>query len=104
MNDCLDRILEFYENKELYRSLNNQIWVSQFLIRLMRFLNKKYVDEDAKRVLIKSCLLLLINLCFDIKFPDHFHSRGKSFKDLSHHEKSEILGLLKDEINFSEYN
>ncbi|MHA1489999.1 MAG: hypothetical protein ACTSRI_10115 [Promethearchaeota archaeon] len=96
MNDCFDDILEnFYQKKELYKSLQGKIWVSNVLLKLMKDLEEK----PASYLRIRNCLIFLLNLCLDIDSPDHCHSKGKSMKELTELEKNNLLDLLKIEFN-----
>ena len=87
MADCVDKILEVCENSEIKKY--------QVLIKLMQDLDK----ELSNAIRIRNCLILFINLCFNPKPPDYAFNKGKKPYDLSEFEKSEMLELLKCEIN-----
>ena len=95
MATCIDRILQFYEDKSLVNTPQGRIWLSQVLIRLM-----KELDEGQSNFLeVRNCLILLLNLFTNIKAPDHYHTKGKSIEDLTEKEKRQLFSLLKSEIN-----
>ncbi|MFW9938855.1 MAG: hypothetical protein ACFFD5_14500 [Candidatus Thorarchaeota archaeon] len=87
MADCIKKILEIYDNSETTKYF--------ILIKLMRDLK-----ENSSNILkIRDCLLLLINLCFDLRCSDDFNNKGKSVHQLSEKEKSQMCKLLQIEIN-----
>ncbi len=95
MDDCFDDILEkFYLKKELYKSLQGKIWVSNVLIKLM----KDFEETPASYLRVRNCLIFLLNLCL-VDSPDHYHSKGKSMKELTESERNDLLDLLKIELN-----
>lgn len=99
MNDCYDKILTLYHEKlgENIVEINNETWVlnSDYLRKIVDQLDNKINNYEK----MKNCLILLINLCFGIEDPDHYTSKGKSFKDLSNSEKEDYKTLLKTETN-----
>lgn len=95
MDDCFDEILKkYYENKELYNSLQGKIWVSNVINKLMTELEK----NPSSYLRVENCLLFLINLCMDVENPDHYHTKGKSIEELSEQEKVMLVDLLKNEF------
>ena len=104
MKDCIDKILEFYKNKDLNKSVKGQIWIGRFLINLMTSYNQKCKEDPLECLFIRNCLLLLINLLFNVKTPDHYHVKGKEIQELTINEREIIMNLLKDEINLSQCN
>ena len=87
MADCIKKILEIYDSSEVTKYF--------ILIKLMRDLK-----ENSSNILkIRDCLLLLINLCFDLGCPDDFNNKGKIVHQLSEKEKSQMCELLKIELN-----
>ena len=68
---------------------------SNYLRKIIDQLDKK-IDNYEK---IRNCLLILINLCFDIEEPDHYTSKGKAPKELSNSEIKDYKMLLKGETN-----
>ncbi|MFX1410233.1 MAG: hypothetical protein ACFFA6_07765 [Promethearchaeota archaeon] len=87
MADCIKKILEIYDNSEVTKYF--------ILIKLMRDLK-----ENSSNILkIRDCLLLLINLCFDLGCPDDFNNKGKIVRQLSEKEKSQMCKILKIELN-----
>lgn len=100
VEDCFDQILKFYrdiKDKEQFGEINQEKWLlnSKYLVKLMKHLDKS-VDNYER---VKNCLLFLMNLCFDIDQPDHYHTKGKSPKELSEQEKQNYKGLLKTECS-----
>ena len=91
--DCIDRILEFFNKKNSHELREIRIRIGKILIKLM---------EDLKNpqnlVLVQSCLILLINLFFDIEPPDHYHLQGKSTSELSEDELDNVNDLLKNAL------
>ena len=95
MATCIDRILEFYENQSLINTPQGRIWLGQTLIRLMNEL-----DEGRTNFLeVRNCLILLLNLFTNIEVPDHYHTKGKSVKELSEKDRAKLFSLLKSELN-----
>jgi len=95
--DCINQILSFYNDtasKENQDSQEVKIWSFNTLRRLMETLNS---EEDHLRV--KNCLLLILNLFFDLDSPDNFSNKGKSSKELSNAERRQMCDLLKMELN-----
>ena len=89
--DCIDNILDFYNNKDTEEL---QIRLGKILIKLMDDLkNPKNLD------CVRSCLILLINLFFDIESPDHYHLQGKSSSELTKDELDKVNDLLIKELN-----
>ncbi|MFW9828664.1 MAG: hypothetical protein ACFFEY_13815 [Candidatus Thorarchaeota archaeon] len=87
MADCLDKILDIYENSEVKRY--------EILISLMKDLDK----ELSNTIRVRNCLLLLINLFFNPDSPDYAYNKGKSPPELSQNEKHEMLELLRCEFH-----
>ncbi|MFX0042431.1 MAG: hypothetical protein ACFE8L_05935 [Candidatus Hodarchaeota archaeon] len=88
MADCIKKILEIYDRSETTKYF--------ILIKLMRDLK-----ENSSDILkIRDCLLLLINLCFDLGCPDDFNNKGKRVHQLSEKEKSQMCNILKIELNY----
>jgi hypothetical protein len=85
--DCLDEVLKVYESGEIAK-----------YFALIEIMNKKGKDFS-NSLKIRNCLLLLINLCFEIKNPDYLFNKGKLKDDLSEHEKSQFFEILKCEFN-----
>ena len=95
--DCINQILSFYNDtvsKENQDSQEVKIWSLNTLRRLMETLNS---EEDHLRV--KNCLLLVLNLFFDLDSPDNLSNKGKSSKELSNAERRQMCDLLKMELN-----
>ena len=94
--DCLDEILIYYENKETHRSREIQAWISHILVDLMGNLE----DNNPKNYLrVRNCLLLLVNLFFDIENPDHYHSQGIPIHEITEQKRIKFIEILKSEIN-----
>ncbi|UCC18929.1 MAG: hypothetical protein JSV62_12585 [Promethearchaeota archaeon] len=87
MADCFDKILEIYDNSEVKRY--------KALIKLMKELDK----EISNAIRVRNCLILLVNLCFNPESPDYAYNKGKSSRELSKDERSEMNELLKCELN-----
>ncbi len=87
MADCIKKILKIYDKSEVTKYF--------ILIKLMRDLK-----ENSSNILkIRDCLLLLINLSFDLGCPDNFNKKGKIVHQLSREEKNYMCNLLKSEFN-----
>jgi len=103
MDKCIDEILEYYEKctNNNFSKFNREKWLynSKYLIGLMKRLDKESDNYEN----IKNCIIILMNLCFDIENPDHYHTKGKAIKELSEGEKEEFKILLKAE-NSTLYN
>ncbi len=93
--DCFDRILEFYEKKEFFNSLQGRIWLDLIVVKLMKELEESPMSNDR----IRNCLIFLLNLCFGIEYPDHYHTKGKSSKELTEKERKQLSDLLRVELN-----
>ncbi|MBY8987314.1 MAG: hypothetical protein KGD61_02580 [Candidatus Lokiarchaeota archaeon] len=86
MEDCVDKILAICNNGE-----NSQY---KTIIKLMNNLkNGSNVFE------VRNCLIILINLCFDVEYSDYVDNVGKSVSDLSDTERSRVCELLMAEIS-----
>ncbi len=98
--DCIDQILTYYcrsndiDSEEKQQSQIVKLWSFDAVTRLMEDLNS---EKDKLRV--KNCLILIINLFFDLKSPDILCNKGKSSKDLSNTERNLMNDHLKLEIN-----
>ena len=97
--DCLDKILNFYKNKETEEIHNIKIRLGKILIKLMDDLK-----DPINLIRVQNCLILLINLFFDIENPDHYHLQGKSRNELTEDELNKINELLKLELNSMNLN
>jgi len=93
--DCLDEILIYYENIESHRSRANKTWISHILVDLMRNLEDKSPKNNLR---VRNCLLLLVNLFFDVEHPDHYHSLGIPIHQISEQERIKFVEILKSEI------
>jgi hypothetical protein len=94
--DCLDEILIYYENKESSGSRATMSWISHILVDLMGDLEENNPESLLK---VRNCLLLLVNLFFDIEHPDSYHSQGISIHEITEKEKIKFIEILKSEIN-----
>ena len=95
--DCINQILSFYkdtESKDNQESQEVEIWSSRTLMRLMESLNS---EKDHLRV--KNCLLLVLNLFFNLDSPDNLCNKGKSSKDLSNTERRQMCDSIKMALN-----
>ncbi|MFX0188353.1 MAG: hypothetical protein ACFE8A_11530 [Candidatus Hodarchaeota archaeon] len=92
--DCIDKILDFYKNQEIYKFNEVKIRLGKILIELMNDLN-----NPSNLFRVRNCLVLLINLFFDIDYPDHLHKQGKPLCDLSEEELKIVHDLLKSELS-----
>jgi len=95
--DCINQILSFYNentSKENPESQEVRVWSLNTVRRLMESLNS---EKDHLRV--KNCLLLVLNLFFNLESPDNFCNKGKSSKELSKRERSQMCESLKMELN-----
>ncbi|TXT62500.1 MAG: hypothetical protein BAJALOKI1v1_920009 [Promethearchaeota archaeon] len=95
--DCIDKILDYYNEhqEEVQFDVDGEKWIhnSECLMKLMNQLDKNMENYNK----IKNCLILLINLCFDVEDADLYQGRGKSAKDLTVSEKQNYKTLLKEE-------
>ena len=95
MGDCINQILEFYACNDTASEDNQEsqivkIWSLKALTSLMEGLKN---ENDYLRV--KNCLILVINLFFDLESPDILCHKGKSSKCLSNTERSSMCDSLK---------
>ena len=99
MANCIDEILEFYSKStdNNFKDFNREKWLynSKYLMKLMKRLDKESDNYES----IKNCIIFLMNLCFDIENPDHYHTKGKAIKELSEGEKEDYKILLKAECS-----
>jgi len=93
--DCIDKILNFYNHKDDQKEQEIKVKIGKVLIELMEDLK----EPDRNYLRIKNCLILLINLFFDVESVDRFHLQGKSRDDLSKEETETLSELLKSEVN-----
>ncbi len=84
--DCFDKILANYNIGKGNKYI--------ILIKLMFNL-----ENQSNVFYTRNCLILLINLCFDIEFADYLDHLGKSAEELSEIEKAQLNELLQGEIN-----
>lgn len=99
--DCLDEILNHHEKMKSLNSKTTRNWINSVLIDLMQELEEE-TPNFKKFLKVRNCLILLINLFFDIDYPDHFHKKGKSILELSNEERTKCINVLK--LEFSDYN
>ena len=92
--DCYDKILSYYEQHEDLASDSSRVWLHKFLVKLMHEFNKA---PDYLRV--RNCLILLVNLFFNIEFPDHYHNKGDEPEKLRQEDRDLYLQLLRQEID-----
>lgn len=92
--DCIDKILEFYNSREIHKVDEIKIRLGTILVELMKDLN-----DPRNLFRVQNCLILLINLFFDIEYPDHLHKQGKPISDLSEDELKIVHDLLRSELN-----
>ena len=85
--DCLDKVLKVHEANEIAKYFA--------LIEIMDEAKR----DSSNRLKTRNCLLLLINLCFEINDPDYIFNKGKLKNDLTQLEKCELLDILKYEFN-----
>ena len=90
--DCYDEILSIYNNNKTISDLSIEYRVNYYYIKLMR----SYL-KDRNILLIKNCLILLLNL-FVIKTPDFSFNIGKPINKLTKVEKIKFLDLMKSEF------
>jgi len=95
--DCINKILDFYNKQQhdLKFDVESEKWLhnSKYLMMLMEKLDKNMKNYRA----IKNCLILLINLCFDLENADIYQGRGRSTGDLDNSEKAKYKSLLREE-------
>lgn len=84
--DCFDKILANYNIGKEFKYL--------ILIKLM--LNLK---NQSNVFHTRNCLILLINLCFNIEFADYLDHLGKSAEEFSEIEKAQVNELLQGEVS-----
>jgi len=95
--DCINQILSFYNDivsKESQESQEVKVWSLNAVRRLMENLNS---EKDHLRV--KNCLLLVLNLFFNLDSPDNLSNKGKSSKDLSNTERSQMCDSIRMALN-----
>jgi len=99
MANCIDEILEFYSKStdNNFKDFNREKWLhnSKYLMKLMKRLDKESDNYES----IKNCIIFLMNLCFDIEEIDHYHTKGRSIKELTEGEKEDYKILLKVECS-----
>jgi len=93
--DCIDKILNFYKQKDDQQEQEVKIKIGKVLIELMEDLK----EPERNYLRVRNCLILLINLFLDVESVDRFHLQGKSRDDLSKEETETLSELLKSEIN-----
>jgi hypothetical protein len=93
--NCLNEILDYYQNKGTLKSQATKTWISHILINLMGNLEE---DNPKNYLKVRNCLILLINLFFNIEHPDHYHSVGTSVQKISNKERKEVIEILKSEF------
>ena len=93
--DCVDEILIYYENKEIHQSRAIKNWISHILVDLMRDLEE---DDPQSNLRVRNCLLLIVNLFFDVDNPDHYHSQGIPIHEITEKDRVKFIEILKSEI------
>ena len=94
---CINQILEFYYNEGQYKDLNSnsvKIWFSN----MVRKLTSEKITEEKESLLVRNCLILLINLFSGITEIDHYNFKGKGFLELSKLEKNMMDEAIKATI------
>jgi len=94
--DCIDKILNFYNQKDDQKEQEVKAKIGKVLIELMEDLKE---PEERNYLRVRNCLILLINLFLDVESVDRFHLQGKSRDDLSKEETEDLSELLKSEVN-----
>ena len=91
--DCYDSILKNYEDQlEVEKS---RVWIGKVLVKLM----DDFRQDSSNHLRIRNCLILLVNLFFNLNGPDHYHNKGKSTAELTKEEKAQLDEMLKSELN-----
>ncbi|MFX0071341.1 MAG: hypothetical protein ACFFAO_09650 [Candidatus Hermodarchaeota archaeon] len=99
--DCLEEILDYYEKQIIHKSKKVKTWINSILINLMKDLEEEN-SNFRSNLKIRNCLILLMNLFFDIEYPKHFYADSKSIFELSNKERNKCIDILKLEfINFN---
>lgn len=93
--DCYDKILQTYNKKDNIGTDSLKIWRAKALIKLMAMLK----DNREDNLKIKNCMILLINLLFDIDSPDYCTELGMNKTRLSQGQMEELKSLLKKELD-----
>ncbi|MGV9204355.1 MAG: hypothetical protein ACOC44_10110 [Promethearchaeia archaeon] len=93
--DCYDRILTTYKQRANIGSEYFNIWKSKALIKLMSNLR----ENKSETLKIKNCLIVLINLLYNVNSPDYCTEIGKDKNQLTKEEKKNLEKLLKQEFN-----
>lgn len=86
MEDCFDKILAIYNNGE-----------GKHYKALIKIMNN--FKNHSNVILVRNCLIFLINLCFDVEYSDYVDKLGKPIEDLSEIEKMRASKLLIAEFN-----
>ena len=90
--DCIDEVLEFYEDPD--RTFHSTyIWSVKYIAKLA---NKKVSNFNETQ--FKYCLLLILNL-FWIEESDEYNNTRSTFNDLDDLDKKILADMLKSEIN-----
>lgn len=92
--DCYDRLISFYNENDNVDSDSAKVWLNSFLLRLMREFSER---PDYNRV--RNCLIILVNLFYQVDSPDHYHKKGKSTSELNKDDRDVLASLLKDALN-----
>ncbi|MBD3341318.1 MAG: hypothetical protein GF353_19590 [Candidatus Lokiarchaeota archaeon] len=94
--DCYDEILINYQRKDQEDPNKLEKWLNNFIIGLM---TRYFTQRDS--LTIQNCLILLINLFFEIEYPDHYHTKGKATPSLTESEFNHFYKLMKRELQFN---
>jgi len=89
--ECYLKIIDYFQKEKISRE-EIEIWKSQSIIELM-----KYLEHTHNRALVTNALILLLSLFEDIP-PDTYNNRGVNINRLSKRDKSSMIEDLKEEF------
>jgi hypothetical protein len=93
--DCIDNILNYYQSKDTQNLDAINSWICNILVNLLEDL----VEINSQNFLrVRNCLILLINLFFNVDYPEDLNIKGKTIEELTDDERSQVLQILKSEI------
>lgn len=87
MDDCFDKILKV--------SSKSDVTQYKVIIKLIKDLE----DGISNALRFRNCLIFLINVCFEQEYCDYTDRIGKHTLDLSDNERTQMLEVLRWEIN-----
>ncbi|MFX1311495.1 MAG: hypothetical protein ACFFHD_02640 [Promethearchaeota archaeon] len=89
--DCYLKIINFFQNEEINKD-EKEIWKSQSLIELMKFL-----DYSHNKKFVANAIVLILSL-FEDTTPDMYDNRGVDINQIPDKDRRSLITELKNEF------